>query len=218
MTWYAIRTLPGAQMPQREYSVETTTLGADGRPRGKGYRIVPSLNADVSAVERALKDAGFAHYMPVERRVVRDRKKAHHYTTRRFALILGYVFVEDIEDWPTLEAVPGVAGIVGTKGRPLPIPGKDIELLQEAEEIAEKRCQAHLQRIEEAAQRLTRNRRKGKFPSGSTIHIVKGALATKQATIVGTDREGRLKALVHGLDAMGTISLTTDVVELIDAA
>lgn len=218
MTWYAIRTMPGAQMPQREYAVETTSLGADGRPRGKGYRIVPSLNADISAVERALKDAGFAYYMPVERRVVRDRKKAHTYTTRRFALLLGYVFVEDVEDWRTLGAVPGVAGIVGIRGKPLAVRQEDILLLQEAEAWAEKRCRAQLERIEEASQRLTRNRRMGKFPVGSTIHIVKGTAKGKLATVVGSDRDGRLKAIISGLDSMGTVSFTTDVVELIDAA
>ena len=52
MTWNAIRTSPGAQMPQREFAVQTTS-------RGKGYRIVPSLNPNQSAVERALADAGF---------------------------------------------------------------------------------------------------------------------------------------------------------------
>ena len=43
-TWYAVRTAPGAQMPQREYIVEKL-IDENGKPRGKkGYRIVPSLN------------------------------------------------------------------------------------------------------------------------------------------------------------------------------
>src|SRR5690606_31209553 len=111
MTWFAIRTKPGAQLPQRRYEVETTKVrrDKDGRPITKGYRIVPSLDPNVSAIERALKDASIECYMPVQRRVIRDRRKAYHFTTRRFALLVGYVFVRGVEDWRALEEIPGVS-------------------------------------------------------------------------------------------------------------
>ncbi|WP_334625391.1 hypothetical protein [Rhizobium johnstonii] len=56
---------PGAQKPEREYLVEKT----DSK-RGKGYRIVPSLNPNVSAVERALSNNKFTYYMPAEKRLI----------------------------------------------------------------------------------------------------------------------------------------------------
>ena len=121
MSWYAIRTGPGAQMPQREYAVEPTTLDKNGRPTGKGYRIVPSLNPRVSAVERALSDAGFAFYMPSEFKVIRNRKKTATYTTRRYPLLPGYVFVHGVEDWLSLTSLPGVSGVVGIDGVPLKV-------------------------------------------------------------------------------------------------
>ncbi|WAJ27557.1 transcription termination/antitermination NusG family protein [Antarcticirhabdus aurantiaca] len=135
MTWIAIRTAPGAQMPRRQYVTERT------RSR-KGYRIVPSLDQNRSAVERALDDAGFAFYMPAEKRLIRDRLRPYLWKHRRFALMVGYVFVhahdglEGIEE--QLRQVPGVAGIVSDAGRrPLPIPLADIMMVRAAEAKAE---------------------------------------------------------------------------------
>lgn len=136
MTWYAIRTVPGSQMPQREFIVEPTTLGKDGKPRGKGYRIVPSLNPNLSAIERALGDAGIAHYMPVERRLMRDRLRPFLWKSRRFALIVGYMFVRD-PDWGKLHDVPGVQGVVGIEGVPMPVDFLDMLKLFDAERAAD---------------------------------------------------------------------------------
>ncbi|WIW52389.1 hypothetical protein LRP31_25555 [Mesorhizobium mediterraneum] len=117
-------------MPKREFTVEDTK-GA------KGYRIIPSLNASVSAVERALTDAGFVHYMPVEKRLIRDRRKPDLWKARRFALILGYVFIKGPCNFLGLQQVPGVAGIVGTCGDPKPVDLVDILLLRSMEAKSE---------------------------------------------------------------------------------
>lgn len=130
MTWYAIRTNPGAQMPQREYAVETTRSI-------KGYRIVPSLNATVSAIERALTDAGFIHYMPAEKRLIRDRRRTDLWKARRFPLLTGYVFVKGPCNFLRLQELPGVAGIVGVAGQPLPISLTDILVLRSEEAQSE---------------------------------------------------------------------------------
>lgn len=136
--WYAVKTIPGAQKPQREYTVEVTSPYKDGRPRGKGYRIVPSLNPDQSAVERALSQAGFQHWMPAEKRLVRDRKHTDLWKVRRFALMVGYVFVNNPMDFNLLESTPGVAGVVrDSTGKPLPIDLLDILKVRSAEADAE---------------------------------------------------------------------------------
>lgn len=130
MTWYAVRTVPGSQKPQREYAVETT------RSR-KGYRIVPSLNANVSAVERALTDAGFIHYMPAEKRLLRDRLRPYLWKSRRFALMVGYVFVKAPCNLYALNDVPGVLAVVGNQGKPYEVPLIDILTLRSMEAEAE---------------------------------------------------------------------------------
>lgn len=211
MVWFAVRTMPGAQMPQREYAVETTTLGADGRPRGKGYRIVPSLDPNVSAVERALSNNGFKHYMPVERRLVRDRKKTDLWKPRRFALLLGYVFVEDVSDWVTLEATPGVASTVRSMGKPMPIPVGEIALLREMEAEAEAKLQRLIEQREAAARRLPRRKTNSLFPKGSLVEVTRGPAEERHGIVTGTDREGRLRLLIQSLE----MSVPMDAVKLV---
>lgn len=129
--WYAIRTVPGSQKPQRTYHVEKT------RSR-KGYRINPQLNPDVSAIERSLEDAGFSFYMPAEKRLIRDRKHTALWKPRRFALLVGYVFILNPNDFRRLEEVEGVAHIVkDASGAPLRIDLLDILKLRQAAAEAE---------------------------------------------------------------------------------
>lgn len=131
MTWYAVRTKPGAQKPQREYAVEQTVSS-------RGYRIVPSLNPNLSAVERALADNGFTFYMPAEKRLIRDRQHTDLWKVRRFALLVGYIFLLDPHDWLLLSETPGVAGVVrDASGKPLPIALGDILMVRSAEAKAE---------------------------------------------------------------------------------
>ncbi|MDX3926754.1 MAG: hypothetical protein QHC90_13245 [Shinella sp.] len=136
--WFAIRTEPGSQKPQREYSVEPTSLDKDGKPRGKGYRIVPSLDPNMSAIERALERAGFEFWMPAEKRLVRDRRHTDLWKVRRFALMVGYVFVKEPPDFGRLAAVPGVSGVVSDAyGNPLAIDFLDILAVRAAEAEAD---------------------------------------------------------------------------------
>lgn len=132
--WFAIKTVPGAQLPRREFAVEQTSLGKDGRPRGKGYRIVPNIKHDLSAIERALDENGFAHYMPTEKRLVRDRRHTDLYKIRRFALMVGYVFVRDPDDWHKLSNTYGVAGIVrDPSGAAMPMDIMDMMAIRSVE-------------------------------------------------------------------------------------
>lgn len=115
MSWYAVKTVPGAQLPRKEYVVKLTRST-------RGYRVEAVTNPSLSLVERALEDGGFEHYMPTEKRLVRDRRHTDLYKVRRFALMVGYIFVRDPRDWRRLEETNGVAGIVRTaEGQPFPI-------------------------------------------------------------------------------------------------
>ena len=132
--WYAVRTAPGSQKPQREYTVEKT----DGKRSKKGYRIIPSLNPNLSAIERSLRDAGFDVWMPAEKRLVRDRRHTDLWKVRRFALMVGYVFVKDPKDFGKLEGTAGVAGVVrNADGYPLAMDFMDIMAVRAAEADAE---------------------------------------------------------------------------------
>jgi transcription antitermination factor NusG len=199
--WCAIRTLPGAQQPQREYAVEDTS-------RGKGYRIVPSLNPHMSAVEQALTRAGFVHYMPVDFKVVRNRKKTFTYTIRRFALLPGYVFVHGVTDFPTLERVPGVGRVVSIDGVPLPIPVQDIMVLRTVEAKSEARADRDILKITSQA---TSNERKAaakalaqakrKLVPEKVVKILWGDAVGRQATVAGWGDGNMVKLILDKLDA-----------------
>lgn len=125
--WIAVKTTPGAQKPRREYRVDRTTSA-------KGYRILPNLNHDISLVERALSDNGFEFYMPAEKRLVRDRRHTDLWKVRRFALMVGYVFVRDPHDWNLLANTQGVSGVVrSADGAALGIDIMDILAVRAAE-------------------------------------------------------------------------------------
>lgn len=178
--WYAVRTAPGSQKPQREYVVEPTTLGKDGKPMGKGYRITPSLDPRWSAIEKALSDAGYTFYMPAEKRLVRDRRHTDLWKTRRFALMVGYVFVRGPFVRDHLLDVPGVSGIVANaEGRPLAVHLNDILKVRAVEAATEVAFDAQ-----------TRAARKN--------------LRQKAKT------DPRLQKLVEQLDIAGTISMPLD--------
>jgi hypothetical protein len=132
--WFAIKTAPGAQLPRREFVVESTTLDKEGQARGKGYRIVPNIKHDLSAIERALDERGFDYYMPTEKRLVRDRRHTDLYKIRRFALMVGYVFVRDPQDWDKLSGTYGVSGIVrSASGGALPMNILDMMAIRSVE-------------------------------------------------------------------------------------
>lgn len=147
MHWIAATTVPGSQKPQREYVTEQTARLKDGRPRGKGYRIVPSLNPNYSAVELALSKAGFEYYMPAEKRLIRDRRHTDLWKVRRFALMVGWIFVRMpcscekgcLKHTPSmLLEVPGVAGYATKDGiNPMPISIAEILSVRAAEADAE---------------------------------------------------------------------------------
>jgi len=180
--WYAVRTAPGSQKPQREYKVEPL-LDEKGKPRGKkGYRIVPSLDPNRSAIERALQDRGFVCYMPAEKRLVRDRRHTDLWKVRRFALMVGYVFVREPHDWGRLLETAGVAGVVqNADGAPLAITLRDIMAVRAAEASAEADFDAQTRK---ARQKLRKNAK----------------------------TDPRLKKLVDKLDISGTITVPLDMV------
>jgi transcription antitermination factor NusG len=211
--WFACRTAPGAQQPQREYAVESTSLGSDGRPRGKGYRIVPSLDPNVSAVERSLSNAGFSYYMPVEKRLVRDRKNTRVYKPRRFALLLGYIFVKDVEDFRKLEETAGIASVVRSQGKPMPILGKDILMLQSMEAIAEEKYRQLVEQREAAERRVSRRAAAGMFPAGSLVSITSGHAKGMHGLAGLPDRGGRLKVFIASLEA--EVSVSMEAVQLV---
>lgn len=210
MTWYAVRTKPGAQMPKREYWPETNE-----RSR-KGYRLVSGVASDHSAVELALKDAGFTFYMPVEFSAVRNRHKSGLYELRRFALLPGYLFVSELKDgdWPRLvgapgiTGVPGIGGVVANCGKPFAISSMDLFRLRMFEQKSRAEAQARADSLSRSVERLTREKRKivvrgarkKLFPSRE-VKLIWGDKVGRDATVQAWDDQDNVKVLLQSLDA-----------------
>lgn len=215
MSWYVVRTAPGAQMPQREYAVEDTHSR-------KGYRIVPSLNPNVSAVERALSQNGFTHYMPTEMKVIRDRRKTGTWITRRYALLPGYMFVYAPHDFRLLDETQGVLGKLGVDGVPLVMSVVDMMTMRTIEarkhaEADQKLAALNRGNIAKASAALKTAAKvlkhaKRQFSEGTRVDVLYGRAIGRQATIMGWEDDGRLKAIADGLETVGLISVAVDMV------
>jgi hypothetical protein len=211
LAWYAIRTSPGAQQPKREY-------WTDEAPRSpKGYRLASGVASDYSAVELALKDAGFTYYMPVEFVAVRNRQRPNLYELRRFAMLKGYMFVGDLQpgDWARLlgsngkPGVPGVNGVVGDGyGVAYPISTMDIFRLRMIEQSSRAEAQAKVDSLSKAADRVhreqrklaSRNARKKLFP-GREVKLIWGDKVGREATVQAWQDQETVKVLLQGLEA-----------------
>lgn len=214
--WYAIRTKPGVQQPRREYWTETTPSAIEGRARGKGYRIVSSVNPAMSAVETALNEAGISHWMPAEYDVVRNRHRKGLYEIRRFALLKCWMFVADLADadWGRLMAVDGVTGVASNDGRPYPINPMDLFRLRMIEANSKVDADAKAKRMtsdEDNAVRsmkktIARNARK-KLHAGRTVKLIWGDKVGREATVQAWRDHEHVDVLVNSLDGADTITV-----------
>jgi len=171
--WFAIRAIPGSQKPRREFKVELTTSR-------KGYRISPKIDESMSAIERALSENGFAYYMPAEKRLIRDRRHTDLWKVKRFALMVGYVFVHKPHSFHVLKETYGVQDIVTDPyGNPYGIDLVDILVLRKLESQAEA---AFDEQVKRARQKARKNAK----------------------------RDPRLKMLIDQLDIAGKMTFAPD--------
>jgi transcription antitermination factor NusG len=207
MHWYAIRTKPGAQQPKREYWLEPSKSALDGHVRGKGYYLASSVNPALSAVEMALEEKGFTFYMPAEFTAVRNRNHKGLYEVRRFALMKGYMFVND-PDWSKLMSVPGVQGVVGNNGDPFPIRPMDLFRLRMYEANSKALAVSEAKSLSTAGERLTREQRKviarstrKKLHPGREVKLIWGNKVGREATVQAWEDQDHVRVLLQSLDA-----------------
>lgn len=207
MTWYAIRTKPGAQQPKREYWPEPSKSALNGRARGKGYRMASSTNPEMSAVETALEAKGFTFYMPAEFVASRKRRQTNVYELRRFALLKGYMFVSD-PDWSKLMKIPGVQGIVGDEGVPFPISAMDLFRLRMFEANSRAVAENTVRSLSGAEERLAREQRKviarntrKKLHKGRVVKLIWGEKVGRDATVQAWEDQDHVRVLLQSLEA-----------------
>jgi transcription antitermination factor NusG len=209
MVWYAIRTKPGAQQPKREYWPEPSMSALEGHKRGKGYRMVSSTNPEMSAIEMVLEAKGVTFYMPAEFAVVRNRNHKGLYELRRFALMKGYLFVND-PDWSKIIDAPGVQGVVGNNGEPYPIGAMDLFRLRMYEANSRAEAEHKVKSLSTAGDRLEREQRKvivrgarKKLFPGRSVKLIWGDKVGREATVQGWNDQDQVRVLLESLEAAG---------------
>lgn len=189
LSWYVVRTAPGAQRPD---------------PR----------DARFSKAEIELTDAGFSCYMPIE---VKDI--IHHRTKklikRWFPLIPGYVFVEDVEDFYTLKNLRSVSDTVNINGKPLRLRPAEIVILRIAEmKIFEALADDRVARAM-AERRVSGRALSDIYPTGSQVAVKTGFLENEIGRVASVTGRQTIKIIMDKLKNLGTIELSVDDVSLV---
>lgn len=206
MPWFAIRIAPGATRQNMRYKAH---IG----PRG-GHRLERTPDGtDRTAIEAALEAAGIEHYLPTERREIRNRKKANTFTLRRFPLVPGYCFVLNPPGFWCFDSIPGVIGVLGVRGEPLPIHPKAIADLQEAEAENAALIAAQRQKRLDAQNRMTRARAAKLYPVGSKVRVKSKLLGLIDARITSVTGREKVKAVAEFLNGLVDIEFSIDDIE-----
>lgn len=149
-------------------------------------------------VAEALAAMGFESYMPMMRIEV-----THHRTRRpvmrEFPLLNRYVFAFlpiNTGEWKTLEAIEEVAAVLGDHKGPQPVPEAEIHRLKEGE-----------------AARAFDVTKRGRFPRGSRVRVVRGPFGGFAGQVSSLPGRGIVKAMVEFLGTLRPVEFKYDMVE-----
>lgn len=189
--WYAVRTAPGAQRPDKR----------DDR---------------FTKLERELIDRGFDCYQPME-----VWETPHHRSkkilVKKKPLIPGYAFVTSVTNFWDLSECKTVSGVLGIEGEPMRIMPKEIDAIREAEIAIFEELATERRRRAAAKQRVTRRTLAGSYPSGTPIIVTEGFLANERGMVQAVAGRGKIKLTLERLGNLGVIELAASEVRIDDA-
>ncbi len=110
----------------------------------------------IGKIQLELSRIGVIHYLPAEKRLVRHRRKTDVWIAKRFALMTGYALVYD-PDWYRLSETPGIAGVVGVRGAPLPIDINEVLFIRKAEAESEAEFDRRVRNVNTALRKRARS-------------------------------------------------------------
>lgn len=195
-SWYALRLKPGAARPYRN-------------------------DARLTNIEWSMTQEGLSCYMPMELVL-----KIHHRTKKpidkRFPIIPGYAFMEagPGQNWEKVRDCDFVASIIGSAGRPLPIPLEWIVLVKQWEDqwLKSYEYKKMLKAMEEErrTQKVTRRSVSEQFPAGSVVMIGDRhrLFAGHKATVVDATGRNTIKAVIETLNGMANAEIPIELVEM----
>ncbi|PHP66537.1 hypothetical protein CSC94_12660 [Zhengella mangrovi] len=179
-------------------------------PRG-GFRLERySDETERTAIEAALDDAGIEHYLPTEKREIRQRAHTNKFKDVRHPLIPGYCFVRNPPDFMCFDSIPGVIGVLGIRGEPSIIHPQAIAMLKNAEAENAELLEKQKQKRHEAQKKLTRARASQLYPVGSRIKVQSDLLGIVDARITSVTGRKTVKAVAEFLNGLVDIEVRID--------
>lgn len=197
--WYAVKLRPGTQRAAKPRV---------GEPEDRKGEFI---------IERSLRDAGFDIFMPSMRKEVRHHR-TNEFMERRFALLIGYVFVKLASPDPNFFALSrcdGVTAILGAAGRPMVIPTQHINALITAEDEADEHFERQRGIRLAKASRPTKRQLEEMHPKGTPIvispaHKLLGGLG---ATVLGATGRNTLRVMMSTLGSLVPVEIDAAEVE-----
>ncbi len=202
MSWYAIKTRPGTQRPA------TPRIGETEDRKGEFI------------IERNLRDADFEIFLP-STQVIYKHHKTKKTLEKRAAMLVGYAFIYMPRSFYELSQVDGVSAVLGIAGRPMPIAGKIIQSLRDAEEdLIEniQRAKRMRERQEAVANgNVTKKQLREMYPPTSPIRISDDHPLLSGLVAKVLDATGRktLKTVVETLEGLVSVEIPVEYVEKI---
>lgn len=191
MDWYIAELAPGAtrQMSDRVPWVRTAKPVLWTRP--------PRPNE--TAVEYALREAGFTPYLP-RMRMETVHHRSHKLIVRAFPLFTGYMFVGTDPMRPRFRDMidaKGVLRLLGSDGRPLSMSEDVIETFMRAEDdmVFDDTREARIRRKQEGRTQVDTIRMQ--FPVGSKATVTYGPFAGFSGQVVDVLGKGLVRAMVE---------------------
>jgi transcription antitermination factor NusG len=199
MIWYAVSISREAMKPR-----------AVMRREGRRVLFEPGIEP---RFEAAARQAGIGWYIPIERKMIVDRKTKKQ-VWRAFPIIAGFGFVHGVADFMAVEKLDGVKGIVRSASNvPLIIPEREIDNLRLSEAAIN---QGHIDRAAAYLASLNRKTRKAiasAYPAGTRVKVVSGVLQGQVATISEATGRQTVKAMVALLGGQVQVEIAVDDLE-----
>ncbi|TGV15811.1 hypothetical protein EN816_00740 [Mesorhizobium sp. M8A.F.Ca.ET.173.01.1.1] len=164
------------------------------------YVVRTNIQCEAKASDN-IRVAGFDVYYPRQRIETKHRRK-NTYLVKERPLMVSYVFVgmpkdEKLRHFGFVRACEGVERFLEYQGKPIPVPGKDVEAIYLAEvdmRFDDTRA-ARIHRKEEADSRI--GSVKMRFPKGRQVYVSDGPFTDFSALVEEVTKTGNVKVMLN---------------------
>ncbi|RWL14869.1 MAG: hypothetical protein EOR57_31480 [Mesorhizobium sp.] len=163
------------------------------------YVVRCNINCEAKASDN-IRLAGFDVYYP-RQRIEKKHRRHNTYLVKERPLMISYIFVgmpknDKLQHFGFVRACEGVEKFLEYQGKPIPVPGRDVQAIHEAEvdmRFDDTRA-ARIHRKEEA--KTIKATLEMKYARGKEFAVIDGPFASFHAIVEEVTKSGNIKAMV----------------------